>query len=516
MTGKKSLLRGALMLTCVNLLLRFAGTGFQVWLSGRIGAAGIGLLQLVLSVNMLAMTIGGAGGRTTAMYLSAEELGRGNRGNADRLLSGCFVYSIICASAVSAALFTAAPRLALDWIGSAEALPALRTWAAFLPVVCLCGIMTGYFTAANRIGTLAAVEVAEQGFVIAVTALSLQHCDPYDRAEACRAVVLGTCLGAVLTLGCLMVLYARCAGREESSIPTAGRILRCAVPLALADDLKAGISALENLMVPRRLALYAGVSDPLAAFGRISGMVFPVMMFPSAILSSLAEVLIPELARCAAVDSKNRIRYLIRRNLRVTLVYGLVCGGLLYLLAEPLCRRLYPDEDIAPLLMRFAVLVPMLYCDLIADAMTKGLGQQAACARYSIISNTVDVALMFFLLPHWGINGYFFSFTVTHMLNFALSLRRILKIGGVKPGLHFALLTPAAAVFAVFGGSCFTGVVRRTAAFLGLFFGLCFYTGVLTKGDMRWVKGLVLPEGTAGTRLRVRPSRSDSDSRWRT
>ena len=39
---------------------------------------------------------------------------------------------------------------------------SLRLFAAFLPVSCLCGVMTGYFTAANRIGTLAAVEAAEQ------------------------------------------------------------------------------------------------------------------------------------------------------------------------------------------------------------------------------------------------------------------------------------------------------------------------------------------------------------------
>ena len=38
------------MLTGVNLLLRFVGTSFQVYLSGKIGASGIGLVQLVMSV----------------------------------------------------------------------------------------------------------------------------------------------------------------------------------------------------------------------------------------------------------------------------------------------------------------------------------------------------------------------------------------------------------------------------------------------------------------------------------
>lgn len=491
MTKGRSLLRGALMLTGVNLLLRFGGTAFQVWLSGRIGAAGVGLLQLVLSVNMLALTLGAAGGRTTAMYLCAEALGQGRRTDADRILSGCFVYSILCAGAVSGGLFLTAPRLAEGWIGTMDALPALRTWASFLPVICLTGVMTGYFTAANRIGTLAAVEVAEQLVSIGMTAACLNFIDPGDRAASCRAVVLGSCVGAVLTLGCLMLLYARSAGEGESQIPVLKPILRCALPLAVADDLKAGISAVENLMVPRRLALFAGVGDPLAAFGRVSGMVFPVMMFPAAILSSLAEVLIPELARCAAVGSRNRIRYLVRRNLRAALVYGLCCGGLLYLLSDDLCARLYPGEDIAPLMRRFAVLVPMLYCDLLADAMTKGLGQQAACARYSIISNVLDVGLMYFLLPRFGVDGYFVSFALTHAVNFGLSLRKVLSIGGVRVGMSFPVWSAAAAVAAVLGGGCFPGMVQRAAAFGGLFFGICFYTGVLGKGDVRWLRGLL-------------------------
>ena len=69
----------ALLLTGANLALRMVSMGFQVYLSGQIGAAGIGLLQLVMSVSMLAMTAGMGGIRTSTMYLTAEEVGRGRR-----------------------------------------------------------------------------------------------------------------------------------------------------------------------------------------------------------------------------------------------------------------------------------------------------------------------------------------------------------------------------------------------------------------------------------------------------
>ena len=154
----------ALLLTFVNLLLRFVGTSFQVYLSGRIGPSGIGLLQLVLSVGSLAMVAGIAGVRTSAMYLTAEELGKRNPQNVTWVLSGCFTYSILCSGAVALMLYCFAPVLAENWIGDIRTVNALRLMAAFLPITCLCGVMTGYFTAANRIRTLAAVEVVEQLF----------------------------------------------------------------------------------------------------------------------------------------------------------------------------------------------------------------------------------------------------------------------------------------------------------------------------------------------------------------
>ena len=45
MPKKLPIFYSALLLTGVNLLLRLVGTSFQVYISGRIGAAGVGLLQ---------------------------------------------------------------------------------------------------------------------------------------------------------------------------------------------------------------------------------------------------------------------------------------------------------------------------------------------------------------------------------------------------------------------------------------------------------------------------------------
>lgn len=479
------------MLTGVNLLLRFVGTSFQVYLSSRIGAAGIGLLQLVMSVGSLAMVAGIGGIRTATMYLTAEELGRKRPQNVVWVLSGCFLYSICFSGCIAAVLYHFAPWIASVWIGDTRTVDALRLFAAFLPVSCLCAVMTGYFTGANRIGTLAAVEVAEQLCSMGLTLGALSIFAGSDPVRACLCVIFGSAAGGILTLVCLVVLHLRERLPSGPRIPVRNRLTQTAVPLAIADDLKVGINTAENLMVPKRLARNTAVSNPLAAFGLVSGMVFPVIMFPAAILFGLTELLIPELARCSAAGSNTRIYYLVRKSLRVALVYGIAMGGLLYLLSGTLCAGLYGNLDAVSYMRAYALLVPMLYCDIITDAMTKGLGQQKVCVRYNIFTSFLDVIFLYLLLPRYGMEGYFISFLVTHIINFILSLRRLLKITVHTISLHIPILSVSAMLFGLWVANHSTNALLCAVSYLLILGSLLFLFQVVRREDIRWLAGLI-------------------------
>ncbi len=491
MSKRMPMFYSALMLTGVNLLLRFAGTTFQVYISASLGAAGVGLLQLVMSVGSLALVAGIAGVRTATMYLTAEEIGCGRPENTRRVLSACFVYSLLCSGAVAAILYLFAPFIAQNWIGNPATVDSLRLFAAFLPVSCLCAVMTGYFTGANRIGTLAAVEVAEQLCSMVITLGFLRFWATGNPGRSCMSVILGSSLGTLLTLSCLTVLRIRERFSKSSAVSVRSRLLQTAVPLAIADDFKSGINTVENIMVPKRLALCSAVASPLAAFGMLNGMVFPILMFPACILFSLSELLIPELARCAAAGSSARIRYLSRRSLRIAMLYGLVFGGLEFLLADRLCLQLYQNPEAGKYLRLYAVLIPLLYCDAVTDAMTKGLGNQRISVRYNILTSALDVIFLYLLLPKYGMGGYFVSFVITHALNFGLSLRLLLKTTGHRLPLHVPLLAISCAIAAVWCAAQWENAALRILVYLATLCALLFLLKIAGMEDVRWLKGLI-------------------------
>ena len=123
--------------------------------------------------------------------------------------------------------------------------------------------------------------------------------------------------------------------------------------------------------------------------------------------------------------------------------------------------------------------------------MIKGLGQQKASVRYNILTSGMDVMILFVLLPKYGIEGYYFSFLITHLLNFFLSIRRLVWITGERIRIKTPLLTLAATAGSTWVCMGLPAPVLRLGAFFLLFFSMLFLLGILTREDLRWLRGLI-------------------------
>ena len=139
-------------------------------------------------------------------------------------------------------------------------------------------------------------------------------------------------------------------------------------------------------------------------------------------------------------------------------------------------------------------MVLSLYMDAIVDGMLKGLGEQVSCVRYNTITMAMDVLLLRALLPRFGLAAYLLSFAVTHLINFALSLRRLLAVTGHAPDIRYAVRAllctagAAAAAFSVFGPGLWPILLGRTALFAVSFAGLLRLTGTLERSDTVWLR----------------------------
>lgn len=430
---KRVLVYNTALLTTSSLLMSGIAMAFQVWLAGKIGSAGIGLYQLVLSVTNLCATFAISGIRFASTRLVAEELGLSRPGGVRAVMGRCLAYGAFFGCAAALVLWALAEPIGFLWIGDARTVCPLRLSAISMPCIALCSSMSGYFTACGRVWKPTLVHLLEQLCGIALVALFLSRAPMGNIEKSCAAVTLGRVTADVVSLALMALLYffdrRRHYRGENPDGRLTGRMLRIAAPLALSAYARSALTTMQHLLVPRGLkAAGFSANRALSGYGVIQGMVLPVIYFPSSILGAAAELIVPELTAAQVQGDGRGIRRTARELLRLSVLFSLAVAAFLFLCADALGMLIYDSREAGRYIRILAPLVPIMYTDMSVDGCLKGLGEQVWSMGVNILDALLGLLLTWQLLPRYALAAYIGMIYVTELFNFALSLGRLVKI----------------------------------------------------------------------------------------
>jgi stage V sporulation protein B len=429
----KTIVKNTALLTLASVFMRAAGLVFQIWLSNRIGAEGLGMFQLVMSVNIFASTVALSGIRFAATRLIAEEIGKNNPGGAVKALTTCMVYAGVCGVLVLVILYFGADYIGRTVIGQAETVASLRILALSLPFFSLSAVLSGYFTAVQRVAKAAAVSVIEQLTRIGVIVLLLAAVEDGDIEHACASIVIGGLAGNAVSfvLHYILCLHDRRVhlrgGGEGKSITR--RMFSISVPLAVSAYTRTALVSAQNLLIPRGLER-SGLSGAraLADYGTIDGMVFPVITFPSALFYALADTLMPELTAAQVAGKTGHIKSLVGELLRKCFAFSVGVTCVLFAFSGELGKVIYNSDDVGHYIRVLSLLMPFMYMDSVTDGMLRGLGQHLYSMKVNIADAVISLGLVVFLLPKYAVYGYVFILYFSELFNFFLSIRRLKRV----------------------------------------------------------------------------------------
>lgn len=437
MANRKRLIMNTALLTGSSLAMSAISMAFQVWLAGRIGSAGIGLYQLVLSVAFLCTTFAVSGIRFAATRLVSEELGHERSWSVAAAMRRCFAYSLFFGLSAMAVLFSFAEPIGFLWIGDARTVKSLKLIAFSMPFLSLSSVMSGYFTACGRVWKPTVVHLGEQLITIGFVAYFLAHSPAGDIEKNCAAVMLGNVCGDVISFVCMLLFYLtdRHSVRDYSAqkLKLTSRMLKVALPLAVSAYARSALSTLEHLLVPRGLKAAGFSADrALSGYGVIQGMVLPIVSFPACILMALAELIIPELTEAQVRGNDGDISKTVSSLIKKGLGYSSAVALVLFVFADKLGVRIYSSPEAGDYLRLLAPLIPIMYTDMVADGCLKGLGQQLWCMGINLLDALLGVLLVWQVLPVFALKGYICIIYFNECLNFALSIMRLRKVTKIR------------------------------------------------------------------------------------
>lgn len=501
----------ALILTATSLLISSVGVWFSLYLSEAIGAEAMGIFQLIMSVYTFATTLAVSGISLAAMRLVAEEMGKSAAPRMGRIMARCLCYSLCFGTVTALALWYGAETIGLVWLGSDQTILSLRAMALSMPFLAMSAALGGYFTAVRRVGKNSTVQILEQFLKILLTIAGLGLFGRRGLQYACLAIIGAGTLAQLLAFLCSLALYLRdlrsYRRSEQSGRGITHKMFSIALPIALSSYLRSGLVTLKNLLVPVQLKKY-GVSsgESFAAFGTIHGIALPVVLYPSAFLSAFANLIVPELAECRARNDdlvhNHRIHYMVGRMMQSTLLFSIGVAGVLFFFSGEIGAAVCQNPTVEFYIKILAPIVPVMYLDTIVDSMLKGLNEQVSSMRYNIIDALVSIGLVWTLLPRFGIKGYIVVILVSEILNFILSIHRLLRVTQFRGNYIAMVLKPILCVVLAALLARLCGVLWPLAAsalwqtvavviltvLLYLFFLLLI--GCFTREDLRWFRSI--------------------------
>jgi len=491
MKNFKTFVLNSIILTATSLLINSIAISFNVYISNQIGAEAMGVFQLVMSVYMFAITLATSGIGLAATRLVSEELAV-NR-NASRVVRNCIIYALSFGLLSAGLLATSANLIAEHWInGKISAMP-FYALAISLPFISVSAVFSGYFTAVRQVAKNASAQILEQLARTFIVIYILNLLLPRGLELAIFAIVLGGLLSEVISCLYLGLLYL--IGRMKfKTTASCGdnltkRMLGISLPVAFSSYIRSGLLAVKQIITPIFLTRSEmSFSDALAKYGIIHGMVVPIIMFPARIFYSASSLLIPEVSRLHISSNPQRINYVISRTFKVTFILAIGICGILFNFAGDFAERLYRNAEVATYIRIFAFLAPAMYFDSIIDGFLKGLNRQLSVVYINIVETVTTIALIFFLLPAFGVLGYVAVIFITEILNGALSFRILRKETRCKIEIFNWILKPAGAVVAAIAAVRLipiNSLIINTSLVGVIYLGVLFMIGSVRMEDFR-------------------------------
>lgn len=160
------------------------------------------------------------------------------------------------------------------------------------------------------------------------------------------------------------------------------------------------LQAIEAALLPQQLQRYGlSASDALSCYGILSGMVLPLLLFPTAVTGSFGMLLLPLISEAQTLRHESRIVSVSRISFFGSLLLGLFFSSFFFLSGDVVGQLLFDSEEAGRCIRSLALLCPLLYSSTTLTGILHGLGKTAALSVQSTAGFLLRLLFVLFAVP---------------------------------------------------------------------------------------------------------------------
>ncbi len=417
--------KNASIVTGISILERGLGFLYRIVLSRYIGAEGLGIYQVALSLFSLLQTLGTGGIPVTVSRMVAQSNAEGDKRSGNATLSAGLIGALLFSLPFCLLLWALGEKTSFLLSGG-EGSSVLRILLLGLCFTCIYAVIRGYLWGHKRFLAASMLELSEEVTMVLVGVFLLRGVSsPLAGAErAAWASAIADVLSCLFAIVVLLFTGGKLAKPQSSLKP----LFSSALPVTSVRASGSLVNSAVAVLLPAML-VQAGAteSEALSLFGVVSGMVMPVLFIPATLIGSLALVLIPELSADFHRKNTRRLKRNLFRGLRFSFLVACALIPLFFVLGEEVGRVAFSSVQAGEIISKSCIVLLPMSLTMISTSMLNSIGFEKQTFLFFFIGAAALLLCVLSLPSVCGIYAYIVGLGANYALTAACNLIYLYK-----------------------------------------------------------------------------------------
>ncbi len=369
---KNAVYKNASIVTGISILERCLGFLYRIVLSRYIGAEGLGLYQVALSIFALFSTLATGGIPITISRMIAKCKAEGDERGEKTVITAGICLSLLIGLPLCLLLWAFGGKMPFLF-SNASAFKVFRILLVGLSFSCVYAVIRGYFWGNKRFLTASLLEMIEEIAMVIAGVLFLRGSpSPLVGAErAAWALSLADILSCAAALLCFLCLGGK-FGKPKAQMKS---LFSASTPITAVKASGSLVNSAVAVLLPTML-IRAGLNEneAIKLFGILSGMVLPVLFIPATLIGSLALVLVPELSEDYYQNKLERLQTNVHRGLTFAFLVACALIPLFFVLGEDVGRLAFSSPTAGNIIAKSCVILLPMSLTMISTSILNSIG----------------------------------------------------------------------------------------------------------------------------------------------
>ena len=412
---------------------------YRIYLSHSIGAEGIGLYSVALSVFGLLYTLCCSGIPITVSRLMTKYKAQKQPLKVRKIITAGILLPLLFTIPITLVFFLSGDTFSFLFADR-------RSFQIFLVILpglsftCVYSVLRGVFWGNKDFLPYSIIELLEEMVMIIVGIILTTYSSSVF--QGAFSVGISVLVSYLFSFSLALIIFFIRKNRFSNPASEFKPLIKSAIPVTAMRSANSFATSLVSIILPLRL-ISAGYSksEAMRSFGAILGQTFPILSIPTTLIGSFTLVLIPEISE----NFYNGRHYYLKRDvekaIKISSVVSMLFIPLFLVCGEEMGVIIFGEHQCGKYLKATAFLTLFMSLSSLTTSILNSIGLETKTLTFYVISSILMLLSIWFLPSVMGIYALIVGFSFVFGLTSILNLWLINKNCAQKPTYFKFMLT---------------------------------------------------------------------------